>query len=201
MAQYGERRRRGVRFLYAPRLRRVQYQRKAAASCAVSTAAERRNRTWGGVFTDFKDPDGNSFALVGFDEVNREIEAERRVKAEKLEAERRAAQELDIAKEVQAKLLPQMLPPMRTLDYAGTCRQARQVGGDYDVLDLGRNRFGLVIGDIAGKGIAAPLLMANLQANLHIHCSAALERPQRLLQSVNQVFHKNSTESAYPTLF
>ena len=47
---------------------------------------------------------------------------------------------------------------MSTLEYAGVCLQARQVGGDYyDFLDLGRERLGLVIGDIAGKGIAAPV--------------------------------------------
>jgi serine phosphatase RsbU (regulator of sigma subunit) len=44
------------------------------------------------------------------------------------------------------------------------------VGGDYyDFLDLGRDRLGLVIGDIAGKGMPAALLMANLQANLRSH--------------------------------
>jgi serine phosphatase RsbU (regulator of sigma subunit) len=46
-------------------------------------------------------------------------------------------------------------PALKTLDYAGACIQARQVGGDYyDFLNLGQDRFGLVLGDIAGKGIA-----------------------------------------------
>jgi serine phosphatase RsbU (regulator of sigma subunit) len=154
------------------------------------------------VFTHFRDLDGNSFALVGFDEVTREIEMQRRAMTEKLEAERRAAQELEIAKQVQARLFPQTLPPIRTLEYAGTCIQARQVGGDYfDFLDLGGGRFGLVTGDVAGKGIAAALLMANLQANLRIQCEMTLDNPRELLRSVNQVFHKNTDESAYATLF
>ena len=157
---------------------------------------------WGGVFTRFKDVDGNSFALVGFDEVNREIEAQRRRIAEKLESERRAAQELEIAKQVQARLFPQRLPPMETLEYAGTCIQARQVGGDYhDFLDLGRGRFGLVIADISGKGIAAALLMANLQANLRSQCAIAFGETERLLRSVNQLFYENTNDSAYATLF
>jgi hypothetical protein len=122
---------------------------------------------WGGMFTSFEDIDGNSFAVVGFDEVTREIDAQRRATADKLEAERRIAQELEIAREVQARLFPQRLPSVRTLDYAGICLQARHVGGDYyDFLDLGRERLALVIGDVSGKGIAAALLMANLQANL-----------------------------------
>jgi serine phosphatase RsbU (regulator of sigma subunit) len=80
------------------------------------------------------------------------------------------AQKLEIAKQVQARLFPQILPVCRTLDYAGICIQARQVGGDYyDFLDLGQERLGLIIGDISGKGIAAALLMANLQANLRSH--------------------------------
>src|SRR5208283_1575235 len=97
---------------------------------------------------------------------------------------------------------PQTLPRLGTLDYAGTCIQARQVGGDYyDFLDLGGRRLGLVVGDIAGKGIAAALLMANLQANLRSQCAIALDQPQRFLQSVNRMFYANSTDSAYATLF
>ena len=157
---------------------------------------------WGGMFTSFEDPDGNRFAIVGFDEMTRDIEAKRRAIVEQQESERRAAQELQIAKQVQARLFPQMLPPLRTLDYAGICIQARQVGGDYyDFLDLGRERLGLVIGDISGKGIAAALMMANLQANLRSQCAIALDQPQRLLRSVNQLFYENTTDSAYATFF
>jgi serine phosphatase RsbU (regulator of sigma subunit) len=190
IAKYEEWRRRGVLFGFTPRLRRVRRE------------SEEKSPVWGGVFTRFKDVDGNSFALVGFDFITREIEAERRRTTEKLESERRATQELEIAKQVQARLFPQMLPPMETLEYAGSCIQARQVGGDYhDFLDLGRGRYGLVIGDISGKGIAAALLMANLQANLRSQCAIALDDLERLLCSVNQLFYKNTTESSYATLF
>ena len=197
--KYAEWQRRGVRFQYAPRLRRVKYERQPLAP---RMSLEGKNPAWGGVFTHFKDPDGNSFALVEFDEVSREIEAQRREVAEKREAERRTAQELEIAKQVQARLFPQLPPAIRTLEYAGTCIQARQVGGDYfDFLVLGEGRFGVVTGDVAGKGIAAALLMASLQANLQIQCEMPLDQPRQLLQSVNQVFHKNTIKSAYATLF
>src|ERR1700733_120267 len=108
-AKYGEWRRRGVRFQYAPRLRRVQYNRQSSP--------EEENQIWGGVFTHFCDLDGNSFALTGFDEVSREVEVQRRVVAEKLEAERRSAYEFEIAKEVQARLFPQALPSIETLEF------------------------------------------------------------------------------------
>ena len=157
---------------------------------------------WGGIFTRFDDVDGNSFALVGRDDFVREIEAQRRAAAQKLEAERRVAQELDIAKRVQARLFPQCLPPLRTLDYDGVCIQAREVGGDYyDFLDFGRTRLGLVVGDTSGKGIGAALLMANLQANLRGQSAIAMNRPEQFLRSVNQLFYANTTDSAYATLF
>jgi serine phosphatase RsbU (regulator of sigma subunit) len=136
---------------------------------------------------------------------NARLFASARAKARRdheIEIASRAAYELEIAKQVQARLFPQTLPPLKTLEYAGVCIQARQVGGDYyDFLDLGRERLGLVISDIAGKGIAAALLMANLQANLRSQCAVASDQPQRFLRSVNQLFYENTTDGAYATLF
>jgi serine phosphatase RsbU (regulator of sigma subunit)/catechol 2,3-dioxygenase-like lactoylglutathione lyase family enzyme len=157
---------------------------------------------WGGTFARFVDVDGNSFELLGSDEMSREIEAQRRAANERVEIERRVAQELEIAKQVQAKLFPQTAPALRTLDYAGVCIQARQVGGDYyDFLSFGPNRVGLLIGDIAGKGIAAALLMANLQANLRSQLAMAREQPELFLCRVNETFYDNTVESAYSTIF
>jgi sigma-B regulation protein RsbU (phosphoserine phosphatase) len=122
--------------------------------------------------------------------------------AERLEAERRAAQEMEFAREVQARLFPQKLPRLETLEYTGGCIQARQVGGDYyDFLDLGTGRLGLVLADVAGKGISGALLMANLQANLRSQYAVALDDLPRLLKSVNQLFFENTSESSYATLF
>jgi serine phosphatase RsbU (regulator of sigma subunit)/catechol 2,3-dioxygenase-like lactoylglutathione lyase family enzyme len=202
VAKYEEWRRRGVRFLFTPRLRRVDYRRSPPAREPGFESDVRRSPVWGGVFTRFKDIDGNTFELVGFDVVNREIEARRRHIADRLESERRAAQELEIAKQVQARLFPQRHPTLDSLEYAGICVQARQVGGDYhDFLDLGRGRFGFVIADISGKGIAAALLMANLQANLRSQSATASETPELFLCSVNQLFYENTDYGAYATLF
>jgi serine phosphatase RsbU (regulator of sigma subunit)/catechol 2,3-dioxygenase-like lactoylglutathione lyase family enzyme len=191
-AKFREWSKHGVRFRHTPRLRRVRYN---------SLPLGEQTPIWGGVFTRFEDVDRNSFELVSFDEVSEAVEAQRRAIAKKLESERRAAQELEIAKQVQARLFPQTLPPSSTLDYAGICIQARLVGGDYyDFLNLGQERLGLVIGDIAGKGIAAALLMANLQGNLRSQCAIALDQPQQFLRSVNQLFYENTNDSAYATL-
>jgi serine phosphatase RsbU (regulator of sigma subunit) len=58
-----------------------------------------------------------------------------------------------------------------------------------------------VIGDVSGKGIAAALLMANLQANLRSQFAMAVDEPYRFLQSVNQLFYENTTDNIYATLF
>jgi serine phosphatase RsbU (regulator of sigma subunit)/catechol 2,3-dioxygenase-like lactoylglutathione lyase family enzyme len=201
VATSAEWRRRGVRFRHTPRLRRVK-NRQSTTDSAASMLLGKQTPIWGGVFTRFEDIDRNSFALVSFDEMTQAVEAQRRAAAEKLEAERRAVHELMIAKQVQARLFPQTLPSLKTLDYAGVCIQARQVGGDYyDFLNLGQERFGMVLGDIAGKGIAGALLMANLQANLRTQCTLSWDEPQRLLESVNQLFYANTSDSAYATLF
>jgi len=61
--------------------------------------------------------------------------------------------------------------------------------------------LGIVLADISGKGIAAALLMANLQANLRSRYMVALEDPHQLLQSVNRLFFENTPEDSYATLF
>ncbi len=150
----------------------------------------------------FEDVDGNSFSLIEIDEATRALEAERRTQAAKLEAERQAAREMAIAKQVQTRLFPQRQPLTQTLVYAGICHPARTVGGDYyDFLDLGSGRLGLVLADIAGKGIGAALLMANLQAALRSQCATAGEQPERFLRSVNQLLYENTADGDYATLF
>ena len=122
--------------------------------------------------------------------------------ADRMEADRRAAQEMEIARQVQARLFPQKLPVMKTLEYTGACIQARKVGGDYyDFLELSPSRLALVLADIAGKGVSGALLMANLQANLRGQYAVAVDDLPRLLTSVNRLFYDNSGDASYATLF
>jgi len=130
--------------------------------------------------------------------------------AEKLEAERRTAREMEIAKDVQTRLLPQAAPDLKTLECAGRCLQARLVGGDYyDFLEVGRDQVGLVLADVSGKGVHAALLMANLQAHLRSLSRAARSvagpiTPLNLapiLQEVNRMMWKSTAAQHYATLF
>jgi phosphoserine phosphatase RsbU/P len=122
--------------------------------------------------------------------------------AARLEAEHRQARELQIAKEVQAKLLPQQAPPVSTLDYAGACVQARQVGGDfYDFVRVGPERFGLVLADVSGKGMSAALMMASLQANLRAQFARASVDLVGTLRTLNTYFYESTAANHYATLF
>jgi len=122
--------------------------------------------------------------------------------AERMEADRRTNQEMEIARKVQARLFPQRLPAMNTLEYTGACIQAQKVGGDYyDFLELRPGRLALVLADIAGKGVSGALLMANLQANLRSQYAVAVDDLPRLLTSVNRLFYENSDDASYATLF
>jgi ActR/RegA family two-component response regulator len=103
---------------------------------------------------------------------------------------------------VQRGLLPQEKPPLATLDYEGNCTQARTIGGDYyDFLDMGSGEVGLVLADVAGKGIAAALLMASLQGSLHSQYSSSSKDISQLLISVNHHFYKHTANDRYATLF
>jgi sigma-B regulation protein RsbU (phosphoserine phosphatase) len=122
--------------------------------------------------------------------------------ATRLEAERRASHELEIARDVQAKLLPQAHVKLPTLDYAGQCFQARIVGGDFfDFMSVGGSHVALVLADISGKGFSAALLMASLQANLRALYGQAVQDLAGTLERVNQMFFDSTAPNHYATLF
>ena len=85
--------------------------------------------------------------------------------SERAKSKRRVSSELEIARNVQQKLFPHQSRRLAGIDYAGQCVPAREVSGDYyDFLEIGANGLGFVLADVSGKGVAAALLMANLQA-------------------------------------
>ena len=111
-------------------------------------------------------------------------------------------QEIVVARAVQRWLFPREKPPLRTLDYSGKCVQARTVGGDYyDFLDLGSGHLGFILADIAGKGVAAALLMANLQGNIHTCGCADRGKLPSILSALNHHLYEHSEANRYATLF
>jgi phosphoserine phosphatase RsbU/P len=124
------------------------------------------------------------------------------VLAEALKIVRREEHDLRAAQEVQASLFPRHCPTLPGFAYGGACRQARQLGGDfYDFLDHSDGRLGIVVGDIAGKGIAAALSMATLRTLLRSQYPDKAHDLTRLLTSVNLSFHESTPSASYATLF
>ena len=110
--------------------------------------------------------------------------------------------ELQIAREVQERLFPQKQPEVIGLDYRGKCRTALGVGGDYyDFLALPDGKLGIALGDVSGKGIAAALMMASLEASLRAEAPRAGTNLAGMIGRVNQMLFDASAEDRYATLF
>jgi phosphoserine phosphatase RsbU/P len=122
--------------------------------------------------------------------------------ADEVAQRERLNREVEIAREVQERLFPQTLPPIAGIDYAGACRPALGVGGDYyDFLALPGGQLGIAIGDVSGKGIAAALTMASLQASLRSEATRAPENLAALMSSVNRLVYEASSSNRYATFF
>lgn len=88
----------------------------------------------------------------------------------------RLQSEIEIAREVQSQLYPRQVPHTRTLKLTAVCQPARMVSGDYyDYECIRDSQVALAIGDVAGKGISAALLMATLQSSLRTQLTSWLE--------------------------
>ncbi|MBP7866990.1 MAG: SpoIIE family protein phosphatase [Acidobacteria bacterium] len=124
-----------------------------------------------------------------------------RLMRDALERER-LQRELEIARDVQERLFPQVLPPMARLAYTGACRPAGGVGGDYfDFVFLGEGRLGLALGDVSGKGISAALLMAGLQGMLRVSAPLRGDAVERLLGELNAALAESTSGERFATFF
>lgn len=121
---------------------------------------------------------------------------------EELRERQRKRSEIEIARHVQQKLLPQDLRPLRTLEYAAVCVPAREVGGDYyDFFYLDEHHLVGLLADVSGKGVAAAMLMANLQACFRSQFDLGVRDAVTLLETVNRLFHASTPPEQYVTLF
>ena len=118
------------------------------------------------------------------------------------EAQRiRLENELQVAREVQAGLMPREMPDIPGFGLAGAWCPAREVAGDfYDIFPLDGGRWGMVIGDVADKGTAAALYMAVIHSLI---LSGALRHgsPAAVLMEVNQTILRQSSWGIYVTVF
>lgn len=110
---------------------------------------------------------------LAFNEMSANVETllQERVKHERLE------REVEIAAEVQTQLFPREVPRLASAEIIGECRAARGVAGDYyDYAEIVPGLIAFALGDVAGKGISASLVMSNLQASLRAQVTILAER-------------------------
>ncbi|MBI5083886.1 MAG: SpoIIE family protein phosphatase [Acidobacteria bacterium] len=125
----------------------------------------------------------------------------REVAAEAARRER-IHRELEIAREVQERLLPRRPPPVPGLECAGHCRPAQSIGGDYfDFFLTPASHLTAVIGDICGKGVPAALLMAGLQASLRGLCAGGVAGLGDLMSRLNRLVFDSTPRNRFATLF
>jgi sigma-B regulation protein RsbU (phosphoserine phosphatase) len=119
--------------------------------------------------------------------------------------------ELEIAREVQMQLYPKIAPPQRGLRLTVCCDPARVVSGDYyDYEPVHTDKLAFCIGDVAGKGISAALLMATVQAALRAQTSTAAERldhqggtlnAAQVVSELNRQVYAHTAPEKYTTFF
>jgi sigma-B regulation protein RsbU (phosphoserine phosphatase) len=118
---------------------------------------------------------------------------------ERIEKER-MEEELSIARTIQEKLLPYPLPKVEALDLAAMNVPSQQVGGDYyDIICRGEEVY-LAIADVTGKGIPASLLMANLQAMLHVLTPVVTDLGD-VTGKINDIIFKNTPSDKFISFF
>jgi len=121
---------------------------------------------------------------------------------EKLARQEFLEREIQIAEQVQGRLLPQAPPPLSTLECAGVCQPVRSVSGDYyDFLSLEPGRVGIAVGDVSGKGLPAALLMASLQATLRSFASVRGEDAGEIVADTNRQMCALTETARFVTLF
>lgn len=124
--------------------------------------------------------------------------------------------EIEIASEVQEQLYPKAAPTAKTLRVTGLCQPARMVSGDYyDFQRLHENKLAFAIGDVAGKGISAALLMATIQSAMRMELRGCLEfaapshrssngtrhSTARMVSELNQQLHATTAPEKFATFY
>jgi sigma-B regulation protein RsbU (phosphoserine phosphatase) len=103
---------------------------------------------------------------------------------------------------VQQKLFPSELPTAAGWEFAGMCRPAREVGGDYyDLLWVDDDHIAFALGDVSGKGLGPALLMSNVHAMVRSHLRRPGAEPAALVTELNEHLCSSSAPGMFITFF
>lgn len=112
------------------------------------------------------------------------------------------SQDWVLACDVQQRFMQGLRQTSAAVDYSACCRQVRALGGDcYDFMPLPDDHLALVVGDASGKGVAAALMIASVQASLRTAALFAGNDPAALLKMVNLQVYASSLADRYATVF
>jgi serine phosphatase RsbU (regulator of sigma subunit) len=112
----------------------------------------------------------------------------------------RLERELQVAFEIQTSILPQTLPELEGYDFGALMVPARAVGGDfYDIVPLSPNKVGIIIGDVADKGVPSAIFMAQTHALLYAMAKRE-STPAQVLREVNELLLKIGESSLFVTV-
>lgn len=119
---------------------------------------------------------------------------------EELKEQERLKRELEIAREVQRKLLPARMPKVDGFQFDGICQSAFEVGGDYfDFFELDNDRIAIVVADVSGKGTAASFYMAELKGMM-LQLTSHHHSPRDLMIDLNRRLYGNIDRSMFVTM-
>jgi serine phosphatase RsbU (regulator of sigma subunit) len=131
---------------------------------------------------------GDLFKLVSLHDIRNELERER------------LTQELEIARQLQLRLLPEKNPMIAGYNIHGFCLPAKEVGGDYyDFIELADNKLGILIGDVAGKGLPAAIYMT-LTKGIILSFSKTDISPKEALIKVNHLLYQSIKKGSFVTM-
>jgi len=110
--------------------------------------------------------------------------------------------ELEIARDVQERLFPAVLPAVEGVEYECLCLPAKFVGGDYyDVIPVPGGRTCITLGDVSGKGIPAAVLMASVQASIRVNMTRGSDSLSAAFVALNETVYSTTAPERYTTLF
>ncbi|MDX2116991.1 MAG: GAF domain-containing SpoIIE family protein phosphatase [Planctomycetota bacterium] len=114
--------------------------------------------------------------------------------------EQRIQRQIQLAADVQRRMLPRGVPNIKGLDVAARYIPSFELGGDfYDFIDL-NGHFGLVVGDVVGKGVAAALLMSAVRASLRAHAEGVYDL-DNVVAKVNTALCRDTLDNEFATLW
>ncbi|MEQ8208489.1 MAG: SpoIIE family protein phosphatase [Lacipirellulaceae bacterium] len=114
--------------------------------------------------------------------------------------QRALQRDLEVAHEMQQALLPEHAPEAEGYHFFQYYQSALQVGGDYyDYIQLPEGRFAAVVGDVAGKGVSAAILMAKLSSDVRFWLATEPD-PAKALSKINQAFSRHGWDDRFVTM-